>query len=82
MGRKAEREKRKRRKEFEFPQNVKNDVAIRSKGVCEHCKEQAAVEYHHKISIGEARQQGFDIQMISSAENCLHVCHECHKILD
>ncbi len=82
MGAKAEREKRARRSDYEFPNSVLHAVLNRSGGTCESCDLQPATSFHHVTSIASAIAYGYDHEFIKSADNCLHVCNECHEILD
>lgn len=82
MGVKAEREKRVRRSNYEFPNSVLHTVLNRSGGTCESCEVKPAMSFHHVTSIASAIAYGYDPEFIRSVDNCLHVCNACHEILD
>lgn len=82
MGRQAERDKRARRSNFEFSNQVKTDIEARSGGICEVCKQQKASQFHHIIAIAVAIMNNFDSKQINNVSNGQHVCPECHQKVD
>ncbi len=82
MGRKAEKEKRERRRFMEFSPSVKNEIVKRSGGMCEECGQLKASEFHHLLSIAIGLMKGINPDEIRSANNCKHVCHSCHQKID
>lgn len=50
---------------------ITDDIIARSGGVCEHCKNQTAVERHHI----KRRSQGGT----NTLDNIAHLCGDCHR---
>lgn len=82
MGARAEKDKRARRADYKFPNVILRAVLNRSEGYCESCETKPATSFHHVVSIASAIAYEYDAEFIRSADNCLHVCNECHEILD
>lgn len=82
MGRKAEREKRARRSDFEFSNQVKTEIETRSGGICEVCKQEKASQFHHVVAVAIAIMNSLDPRQINNVSNGQHVCPKCHQKVD
>ena len=63
----------------DFPQDVRDAVAMRSGGVCEVCGENPLAEVHHRRprAMGGTRRAS-----TNTAANALGVCRSCHHIIE
>lgn len=62
-----------------FPKEVREQIKTRSRGVCELCCVERAVQIHHRRARGAGGTRDAGVNL---ASNGIHICLHCHNLAE